>query len=81
MPPEPGVLQDKLDTEAADFLCSTASCDDAEEEEPEVTEQVVVAQATDFAALLKSWDAFLGNQDFFAIMESTKPLESQTHLS
>ena len=78
MPPEPGVLQDKLDTEAADFLqcaiCSTASCDDAEEEEPEVTEQVVVAQATDFAALLKSWDAFLGNQDLFAIMESTEPL-------
>ena len=52
-------------------MCSTASCDDAEEEEPEVTEQVVVAQATDFAALFKSWDAFLGNQDLFA----------QTHLS
>ena len=62
-------------------MCSTASCDDAEEEEPEVTKQVVVAHATDFAALFKSWDAFLGNQDLFAIMESTEPLESQTHLS
>ena len=41
-------LEDKLDTEA-DFvqcaICSTASCDDAEEEEPEVLEQVV-PQAT-----------------------------------
>ena len=45
---EPGVLEDKLDTEA-DFL--QASCDDnAEKEEPEVLEQVV-AQATEFAAL------------------------------
>ena len=78
-------LEDKLDTEA-DFvqcaICSTASCDDAEEEEPEVLEQVV-AQATDsvtFALFslwnqLKSWDAFLGHQDYLKIMKSTEPLE------